>query len=83
MSAVKLEKDWLDLLQPEFDAPYMAALKKFLQSEKEAGKTVYPKGTNIFNALNIKFALIASFHFTQNKITTALQRDMKMRHKMC
>lgn len=51
-TSIKLEKDWLDILQPEFDAPYMKALKTFLASEKEAGKIVYPKGGDIFNALN-------------------------------
>lgn len=51
-SAIKLEQDWLELLQAEFEAPYMAALKKFLQSEKDAGRIVYPKGGDIFNALN-------------------------------
>jgi uracil-DNA glycosylase len=51
-SAIKLEQDWLDILQPEFDRPYMKALKTFLQQQKEQGKTVYPKGADIFNALN-------------------------------
>lgn len=51
-SAVKLEQDWLDILQSEFDQPYMKALKLFLQQEKERGKTVYPKGRDIFNAFN-------------------------------
>ena len=51
-SAIKLEKDWLDILEPEFDAPYMKTLKSFLAAEKEAGKAVYPKGADIFNALN-------------------------------
>ncbi len=51
-AAIKLEKDWLDILQPEFDAPYMKALKTFLTAEKEAGRIIYPKGGDIFNALN-------------------------------
>lgn len=51
-SAIKLEQDWLELLQPEFEAPYMKALKTFLAAEKDAGKIVYPKGADIFNALN-------------------------------
>lgn len=51
-SAIKLEQDWLDILQPEFDLPYMKALKLFLQQEKERGKTVYPRGSDIFNAFN-------------------------------
>ncbi|HRQ61989.1 MAG TPA: uracil-DNA glycosylase [Alphaproteobacteria bacterium] len=52
MSAIKLEKDWLDILQPEFDQAYMQKLKAFLQAEKDAGKTIFPKGPDIFNALN-------------------------------
>ncbi len=51
-SAIKLEQDWLDILQPEFDLPYMKALKIFLQQEKERGKIVYPRGSDIFNAFN-------------------------------
>ena len=52
MSAIKLEKDWLALLQPEFDSPYMKTLKSFLAAEKDAGKIIYPANANIFNALN-------------------------------
>ncbi len=51
-SAIKLEKDWLDLLEGEFERPYMKNLKSFLQAEKEAGKIIYPANANIFNALN-------------------------------
>jgi uracil-DNA glycosylase len=51
-STIKLEKDWLDILEPEFGQPYMKSLKTFLQAEKDAGKIVFPKGANIFNALN-------------------------------
>jgi len=51
--AVKLEQDWLDHLQPEFERDYMKKLKAFLQAEKDAGKIIYPANCNIFNALNI------------------------------
>lgn len=51
-NALKLEKDWLEPLQPELDAPYMAALQKFLQSERQAGQIVYPQEGDVFNALN-------------------------------
>jgi uracil-DNA glycosylase len=50
--AVKLEKDWLTLLEPEFERDYMKKLKSFLQAEKGAGKTIFPANANIFNALN-------------------------------
>ena len=52
MSDIKLEKDWLDLLQPEFDAPYMQVLKDFLAAEQSVGKVICPKEADIFNALN-------------------------------
>ncbi len=52
MSAIKLEKDWLDLLEPEFERPYMKALKTFLQAEQTAGKIVFPPGREIFSAFN-------------------------------
>jgi uracil-DNA glycosylase len=51
-SSIKLEKSWLDVIGGEFDRPYMAKLKLFLQTEKAAGQVVYPKGDEIFNALN-------------------------------
>lgn len=52
MPITRLEKDWLDLLQPEFDATYMQSLKAFLAAERQAGKTIYPAGGDIFNAFN-------------------------------
>lgn len=51
-AAIKLHESWLQKLQPEFDAPYMAALKSFLAAERESGKTIYPKPSEWFAALN-------------------------------
>lgn len=51
--AANLEPGWLNLLHDEFDKPYMANLKKFLQQEKDAGHTTYPKNADIFNAFNM------------------------------
>ncbi|MET0572457.1 MAG: uracil-DNA glycosylase [Pedobacter agri] len=51
MSA-NLEPGWLAVLENEFEKDYMKSLKAFLQKEKEAGANVYPKGSDIFNALN-------------------------------
>ncbi|MDQ0965532.1 uracil-DNA glycosylase [Flavobacterium sp. W4I14] len=51
MSAA-LEPGWLAVLEEEFEKDYMKSLKSFLQEEKNKGATVYPKGTDIFNALN-------------------------------
>ncbi|WP_316798293.1 uracil-DNA glycosylase [Pedobacter frigidisoli] len=47
-----LEPGWLAILDSEFEKDYMKSLKAFLQKEKETGATVYPKGSDIFNALN-------------------------------
>lgn len=49
---VKLEPTWLEVLGEEFDQPYMAQLKDFLVSQKSAGKTIYPTGSNWFSAFN-------------------------------
>src|ERR1700744_4686380 len=50
--SIALEPSWLAVLKDEFEKPYMANLRKFLQSEKEAGQVVYPKNADIFNAFN-------------------------------
>lgn len=49
--APKLPEDWLKILGEEFSKPYMLKLKEFLKQEKAAGKVIYPKGAEIFNAL--------------------------------
>lgn len=49
---IQLEEGWKKRLLPEFEKSYMQNLKAFLLSEKAQGKTIYPKGQNIFAALN-------------------------------
>lgn len=49
---IKLEPSWKEALRAEFDQPYMAELRTFLQQERAAGKEIYPPGPLIFNALN-------------------------------
>lgn len=49
---VMLESSWKQVLHDEFEKPYMKTLSAFLRDEKAAGKTIYPKGSLIFNALN-------------------------------
>ena len=49
---VQLEPGWFEQLAPEFDLPYMVALRDFLVAEKAAGKVIYPAGSEYFNALN-------------------------------
>lgn len=50
--SIALPPSWLAVLKDEFEKPYMAELKKFLQKEKEAGQVVYPRNADIFNAFN-------------------------------
>jgi len=47
---VQLEASWLAQLAGEFQQPYMAALREFLLAEKQAGKRVFPPGSEIFDA---------------------------------
>ncbi len=48
--AIDLEPGWFEILKNEFEKPYMKSLKDFLQQEKQAGFTIFPKGSDIFNA---------------------------------
>ncbi len=48
----QIETGWKNALQEEFSKPYFLKIKAFLQTEKLAGKTVYPPGPEIFNAFN-------------------------------
>ena len=50
---IKLEKSWLKELGVEFELSYMQELKLFLQSEKKRGKKIFPKGEDMFKALNL------------------------------
>ncbi|WP_425515232.1 uracil-DNA glycosylase [Motiliproteus sediminis] len=47
-----IEPGWLQQLGPEFEQPYMGALREFLQAEKAARKVIYPHSRDCFNALN-------------------------------
>lgn len=49
---INLESSWLALLQDEFQQGYMQQLREFLVAEKRRGKTIYPKGSEYFNALD-------------------------------
>lgn len=50
---VNLHESWKAPLQVEFDSAYMAKLRAFLLAEKVAGKTIYPKGSQWFAAMNL------------------------------
>jgi uracil-DNA glycosylase len=53
MSDIKLHESWKTPLRADFDAPYMAALRSFLVTEKAAGKRIFPKGNEWFRALDL------------------------------
>ncbi len=50
---IKLEESWKAALSDEFASPYMSDLRTFLQSEKAAGKQIFPKGSEYFRALDL------------------------------
>lgn len=49
---IKVEPEWKAALGDTFTQPFMQELKTFLRQEAAAGKTIFPKGSDIFNALN-------------------------------
>ncbi|MBT8139329.1 MAG: uracil-DNA glycosylase [Gammaproteobacteria bacterium] len=49
---IELHDAWLVHLAEQFEQEYMQVLSAFLREEKRAGKTIYPRGSQIFNALN-------------------------------
>lgn len=50
---IQLEPTWKQHLEGEFAQDYMVKLKQFLLQQKQAGKTIYPKGNEYFNAFNL------------------------------
>lgn len=52
-AVIKLEESWKALLTSEFEKDYMKSLKAFLQAELQAGKTIFPKGSEYFSALDL------------------------------
>ena len=49
---VRLDASWKQALAAEFQAAYMQKLRAFLLAEREARRVVYPKGSEIFAALD-------------------------------
>ncbi len=49
---IRLDPSWKQRLAPEFEADYMKNLRAFLLERGRAGKTIYPPGKQIFNALD-------------------------------
>lgn len=49
---VQLEPGWKAVLGAEFEQDYMQQLRAFLLAEKQAGKTIFPPGPEIFHAFD-------------------------------
>ncbi|MCC7224364.1 MAG: uracil-DNA glycosylase [Chitinophagales bacterium] len=49
----QIDPSWRAVLYDEFQQPYFAQLKQFLNDEKKAGKTIFPPGPLLFNAFNL------------------------------
>ncbi|OLP44179.1 uracil-DNA glycosylase [Rhizobium oryziradicis] len=52
-STPQLEESWKSVVGGEFDQPYMRSLKQFLLEEKQAGKPIFPKGSQYFRAMDL------------------------------
>ena len=50
---VQIESSRKEVLAEEFQKPYFYAIKDFLVAEKQQGKVIFPKGSDIFNAFNL------------------------------
>lgn len=50
MADVRIEASWKTALAQEFAQPYFDEIRRFLHAEKQAGKTIFPPGSLIFNA---------------------------------
>jgi uracil-DNA glycosylase len=50
---IKLHPTWLERLGDEFAQPYMGELRNFLVAQREAGRRIFPKGSEWFRALDL------------------------------
>jgi uracil-DNA glycosylase len=53
MADIKLHESWKGPLPPEFDAPYMAALRQFLVEQRGQGRRIFPAASEWFRALDL------------------------------
>lgn len=51
-SQIQMEPAWKSHLVEEFEKPYMRGLREFLRLEMTKKKSIYPKGSEYFNAFN-------------------------------
>lgn len=50
---IQIDPEWKAPLLSEFSQSYMADLRVFLKREAQTGKVIFPRGNEIFNALNL------------------------------
>ena len=50
---IRLHESWLEPLRAEFDQPYMSELKRYLASERDRGRTIFPRPHDWFRALDL------------------------------
>lgn len=50
---IKLHPSWLEPLRCEFEQPYMGELRQFLLGERQRGRTIFPRASNWFRALDL------------------------------
>jgi uracil-DNA glycosylase len=50
---IKLHESWLEPLRSEFEQPYMGELKRFLLEQRGNGRTIFPRASNWFRALDL------------------------------
>lgn len=50
---VKIEQSWKEALADEFGKPYFESLVRFLHEEKDAGRKIFPPGSQIFRAFDL------------------------------
>lgn len=50
---IRLDEGWKERLKPEFESRYMEDLRGFLRTELKSGKTIFPKGSEYFRALDL------------------------------
>lgn len=53
ISSYRAELSWKDVLQSEREKPYFQALLRFVEDERAKGKVIYPKNSEVFNALSL------------------------------
>ncbi len=49
---VKIEESWKEVLSPLFEKPYFSQITAHLKTERALNRTIFPKGSLIFNAFN-------------------------------